>query len=91
MGGRCTGDLYRRPWAGVDVCCCGHAVDTSVPGASGFSFFPVSVCGLGMEGFGKNLGSVVIGVFSGPWAAESWYLSMCISPSAKFRFLYWPS
>ena len=49
------------------------------PGVSGFSFFPVSVCGLGMEGFGKNLGSVVIGVLTGPWAAESWCLSICIS------------
>ena len=51
------------------------------PGVSGFSFFsPVSVCGLGLEEFGKNLGSVVFGVLTGPWAAESWCLSMCISP-----------
>ena len=50
------------------------------PGVNRFSFFPVSVCGLGLEESGKNLGSVVIGVLTGPWAAESWCLSMCISP-----------
>ena len=66
-------DLYLGHWAGVSVCCCGSC-------SKWVFFFPVSVCGLGMKGFGKNLGSVVIGVLTGPWAAESWGLSMCISP-----------
>ena len=50
------------------------------PEVSGFSFFPVSACGLGLEESGKNVGLVVTGVLTGPWAAESWCLSMCISP-----------
>ena len=54
LGGRWTGDLYPGPWAGVAVCCCGHAVDTSVARGKWVFFFPVSVGGLGMEGFEKS-------------------------------------
>ena len=72
------GDLYPGPWA-LLCAAVGRAVDISVARGKWVFFFPVSVCGLGLEEFGKNLGSVVIGVLTGPWAAESWCLSVCIS------------
>ena len=58
-----------------------------LPGVSGFSFFHVFVCGLGLEEFSKSLGSVVIGVLTGPWAAESWCLSNVYLPlSSSFSY-----
>ena len=71
----------------------GRAVDISVARGKWvsfflslfLSFFPVSVCGLALEEFGKNLGSVVIGVLTGPWAAERAGVCQCVPPP-KFTF-----
>ena len=57
----------------------GHAVDTSVVRGKWVFFFPGFCLWIGYGGVWQNLGSVVIGVLTGPWAAESWCLSMCIS------------
>ena len=54
LGSRWSGDLYLDLGQGLLCAAVGHAVDTSIAKGKWVFFFPVSVGGLGMEGFKKS-------------------------------------